>query len=143
MCGLTGFVTAAASDDLVRDVRRMCDAIAHRGPDDSGEWIDTEAGVALGFRRLSIIDVSPAGHQPMESRRFVATLNGEIYNFEELRRELPATQYRGHSDTEVMLAHVLHTGIEYALSFGQLVVTRERFLQVGERSSGLLVVAGG
>jgi asparagine synthase (glutamine-hydrolysing) len=115
MCGLTGFVTAAASDDLVRDVRRMCDAIAHRGPDDSGEWIDPEAGVALGFRRLSIIDVSPAGHQPMTSARFVATLNGEIYNFEELRRELPPREYRGHSDTEVMLAAFEAWGVEAAV----------------------------
>jgi len=115
MCGLTGFVTASRSDDLVRDVRRMCDAIAHRGPDDSGEWIDAESGVAIGFRRLSIIDVSPAGHQPMESRRFVATLNGEIYNFEELRRELPPAQYRGHSDTEVMLAAFETWGVEDAV----------------------------
>jgi asparagine synthase (glutamine-hydrolysing) len=117
MCGLTGFVTAASSDDLVRDVRRMCDAIAHRGPDDSGEWIDAEHGVAIGFRRLAIIDVSPAGHQPMVSHsgRYVATLNGEIYNFEELRCELPPTSYRGHSDTEVMLAAFEAWGVEAAV----------------------------
>src|SRR5882672_1607274 len=117
MCGLTGFVTAASSDDLVRDVRRMCDAIAHRGPDDSGEWIDAEHGVAIGFRRLAIIDVSPAGHQPMVSHsgRYVATLNGEIYNFEELRRELPPASYRGHSDTEVMLAAFEAWGVEAAV----------------------------
>src|SRR5947199_5280320 len=114
MCGLTGFVTASRSGDLVRDVRRMCDAIAHRGPDDSGEWIDAEHGVALGFRRLSIIDLSPAGHQPMASARCVATLNGEIYNFEELRRELPPRDYRGHSDTEVMLAAFEAWGVEKA-----------------------------
>jgi len=105
MCGLAGFA-AAVSDDLTRDVRRMCEAIVHRGPDDAGEWIDTQSGVALGFRRLSIIDLSPAGHQPMlsPSERYVGTLNGEIYNFEALRAELPAHRYRGHSDTEVMMA---------------------------------------
>src|ERR1041385_5758794 len=86
-------------------LRGMTAALVHRGPDDAGEWIDAEHGVAIGFRRLSIIDLSPAGHQPMlsASGRYVATLNGEIYNFEELRRELPA-DWRGHSDTEVMLA---------------------------------------
>ena len=112
MCGLTGFVTATAgpADELVRTVRSMCDAIVHRGPDDSGEWVDAELGVALGFRRLAIIDLSPAGHQPMVSAsgRYIATFNGEIYNFEALRRELQeaglAPAFRGHSDTEVMLA---------------------------------------
>jgi asparagine synthase (glutamine-hydrolysing) len=122
MCGLTGFVAdASAVDDLVRTVRGMCDAIAHRGPDDSGEWVDAGAGVALGFRRLSIIDLSPAGHQPMVSAsgRYVATLNGEIYNFEELRRELReaglAPPFRGHSDTEVMLAAFEAWGVEAAV----------------------------
>src|SRR2546430_15855906 len=111
MCGLTGFVaSAAASDDLAPTVRRMANALVHRGPDDGGEWIDADAGVAFGFRRLAIIDLSPAGHQPMTSAsgRYVAMLNGEIYNFEELRRELReaalAPSFRGHSDTEVVLA---------------------------------------
>ncbi|HEX7830730.1 MAG TPA: asparagine synthetase B, partial [Thermoanaerobaculia bacterium] len=89
MCGLTGFIApAATSEDLTQIVCRMRDTLAHRGPDDAGEWIDADAGVALGFRRLSILDLSDAGHQPMlsQSGRYVATLNGEIYNFEELRR---------------------------------------------------------
>jgi asparagine synthase (glutamine-hydrolysing) len=87
MCGLTGFVsTSSTAEELIGDLRPMCEAIAHRGPDDSGEWVDAECGVALGFRRLAIIDVSPAGHQPMESvsGRYVLTFNGEVYNFEEL-----------------------------------------------------------
>ena len=68
MCGITGFVSApAAADELTRAVRGMCDALVHRGPDDAGEWIDAGAGVAIGFRRLAIIDLSPAGHQPMIS----------------------------------------------------------------------------
>lgn len=112
MCGLAGFVAtrAATRDDLVHTVRRMCAAIAHRGPDAQGEWIDADCGVALGFRRLAIIDLSSAGHQPMASAtgRYVGTLNGEIYNFEELRCTLEgagaAPRFRGHSDTEVMLA---------------------------------------
>jgi len=122
MCGLTGFVASAtASNDLTRTVRRMSDALAHRGPDDAGEWADADAGVVLGFRRLAIIDVSPAGHQPMTSAsgRYAATLNGEIYNFEELRRELReaglAPSFRGHSDTEVMLAAFDAWGVEAAV----------------------------
>jgi asparagine synthase (glutamine-hydrolysing) len=137
MCGLTGFVAASAADDLLPTVRRMCDAIAHRGPDDSGEWIDADDGVALGFRRLAIIDVSPAGHQPMLSAtgRFVATFNGEIYNFEDLRRELreagAAPSFRGHSDTEVMLAAFEAWGVEPSVKkfngmFALAVWDRER-----------------
>src|SRR5213595_667635 len=118
MCGLTGFAAPAADSDdrLLHTVRRMCGALEHRGPDDSGEWIDGPSGVAIGFRRLAIIDLSPAGHQPMHSasERYVATLNGEIYNFEELRRELPR-EYRGHSDTEVMLAAFDAWGVESAV----------------------------
>src|SRR2546430_17379730 len=119
MCGITGFVSApAAADELTRAVRGMCDALVHRGPDDAGEWIDGDAGVAIGFRRLAIIDLSPAGHQPMVSAsgRYVATLNGEIYNFEDLRRELRerglAPGFRRHSGTEGTLAGVEGCGGE-------------------------------
>jgi asparagine synthase (glutamine-hydrolysing) len=121
MCGLTGFVAKTGSRDLVDTVRRMCDAIAHRGPDDSGEWIDAASGVALGFRRLAIIDITAAGHQPMLSApgRYVATFNGEIYNFEDLRADLRAAglapEFRGHSDTEVLLAAFEAWGVEAAV----------------------------
>src|SRR6266498_2059728 len=122
MCGVTGFVSAPApADELTRVVRGMSGALMHRGPDDAGEWVDAEAGVAIGFRRLAIIDLSPAGHQPMisASGRYVATLNGEIYNFAELRRELReanrAPEFRGHSDTEVMLAAFEAWGVEAAV----------------------------
>src|SRR4051794_10284429 len=114
MCGLTGFVArGTAPDEMLRALRGMCGALAHRGPDDAGEWIDAAAGAAIGFRRLAIIDLSPAGHQPMPSPsgRYVVTLNGEIYNFEELRREVRA-EWRGHSDTEVMAAAFDAWGIE-------------------------------
>jgi len=124
MCGLAGFVSsdAESSDSLAGTVRRMCAAIAHRGPDDSGEWIDAACGVAIGFRRLAILDLSPAGHQPMASAsgRYVATLNGEIYNYEALREQLrqsgAAPTFRGRSDTEVMLAAFDAWGISAAVS---------------------------
>jgi asparagine synthase (glutamine-hydrolysing) len=118
MCGLTGFVAGAATpEEMLATLRGMATCLVHRGPDDSGEWIDAGAGAAIGFRRLAIIDLSPAGHQPMlsHSGRYVVTLNGEIYNFEELRRELRA-EWRGHSDTEVMAAAFDAWGVEKAVS---------------------------
>src|SRR5436305_339153 len=117
MCGLTGYIASPApAGEMARTLRGMCDALVHRGPDDSGEWIDAAAGVAVGFRRLSIIDLSPAGGQPGLSHggRYAGTLNGEIYNFAELRPELTAP-WRGHSDTEVMLAAFDAWGIERAV----------------------------
>ncbi len=109
MCGIAGILTseAGAREPLERIAGAMADSLAHRGPDDHGVWSDPEAGIALSQRRLSIVDLSPAGHQPMISAdgRFIITYNGEVYNFQELRRELEAkgVTFRGHSDTEVML----------------------------------------
>ena len=99
----------------------MSDSIAHRGPDDSGEWSDAAAGVMIAFRRLAIIDVTAAGHQPMTSAsgRYVIAFNGEVYNFEQIRAELRehglAPEFRGHSDTEVMLAAIEAWGLEAAV----------------------------
>ena len=124
MCGLVGFIdegAATVDEELRANVRRMADTIVHRGPDDAGDWVDAEAGVALGFRRLAILDLSPAGHQPMVSAtgRFVMVFNGEVYNYQALRRELQnlglAPVFEGTSDTEVMLAAFEAWGIEAAV----------------------------
>jgi len=119
MCGLTGFwrVPSLERQTARATVQVMANSLAHRGPDDSGEWLDMEAGLALGHRRLSILDLSPAGHQPMVSvsGRLVIAYNGEIYNHLELRTELErlgaASSWRGHSDTETLLAAIECWGV--------------------------------
>ena len=122
MCGLTGFLDLdrrLAVEQLAGIAQRMSDSIAHRGPDDAATWVDAEAGLGLGFRRLSIIDVSPLGRQPMHSAggRFVIVYNGEIYNAPELRQQLEAegSVFRGHSDTEAMLEGFERWGIARTL----------------------------
>ena len=126
MCGLAGFFerTAGTSSEQFRSIaERMSAAIRHRGPDDDDVWYDAEAGIALGHRRLSIIDLSTHGRQPMtsESGRYVIAYNGEVYNFPSLRKELEPLghTFRGHSDTEVILAAIEEWGLETAL--GRLV----------------------
>lgn len=135
MCGLAGFLGLGALDNqnisLVLQI--MGDAIRHRGPDDGGIWCDIDAGIGLSHRRLSIVDLSSAGHQPMVSAggRYVIAFNGEIYNHLELRKELDQvaqpspTQHfspearnagwRGHSDTETLLAGIEAWGLEATL----------------------------
>jgi len=92
-------------------------ALAHRGPDDFGIFHDSATGIALVHRRLSIVDLSPAGHQPMisTSGRYIIVFNGEVYNFEEIRAELGSANWRGHSDTEVMLAAIDRWGLNAAV----------------------------
>jgi len=115
MCGLAGILNSHRP--LESDIRRMTGVIAHRGPDDVGFWIDATAGIALGHRRLAIIDTSAAGHQPMLSAdgRYVLAFNGEIYNHLDLREELKSQgaepAWRGHSDTETLLAGIMHWGL--------------------------------
>lgn len=119
MCGIAGFWQAKRGiENPLEVLKRMSTALAHRGPDDSGHWFDSATGVGLGFRRLSIIDLSPAGHQPMDSMsgRFTIIFNGEVYNYEEIRQELgDGYSWRGHSDTEVMLEAIERWGIEAAV----------------------------
>lgn len=122
MCGITGFFDISQNKDQTSfqgTITRMMEPIRHRGPDDSGSWMDLQSGIALGFRRLAILDLSPAGHQPMFSAdgRYAIVFNGEVYNFNDLRSELAALghTFRGHSDTEIMLASICQWGIQEAV----------------------------
>ncbi len=122
MCGIAGFLYNGITPEkssLGQIAESMTNRLVHRGPDASGVWTDVERGVALGHRRLSIIDLSQAGAQPMASAsgRYLLTYNGEIYNFPSLRRELEADDYpfAGHSDTEVLVAAIENWGVDKAL----------------------------
>ena len=124
MCGIAGFVGGKQFnlEEASTIARRMADAVAHRGPDDAGVWLHREAQLALAYRRLAVIDPSPAGRQPMQSAsgRSVIVFNGEIYNHLGLRRRLETQcpsilPWRGHSDTETLLAAIECWGLEKAL----------------------------
>lgn len=120
MCGIAGLLGDLGPQQSLRAlVQRMTGTLAHRGPDGDGHWIDASGRVALGHRRLAIIDLSETGKQPMASAsgRFEITFNGEIYNFERLRGELLALghRFRGRADTEVMLACIEQWGMAGAL----------------------------
>jgi asparagine synthase (glutamine-hydrolysing) len=122
MCGFTGFIdlSPCSRDFRMAVLERMTDTLSHRGPDDRGIWLDDENGIGLGHRRLAVIDLSPAGHQPMLSAcgQYVLAFNGEIYNFEQIRAALEAEQpvvWRGHSDTEILLQACRLWGVEKAL----------------------------
>lgn len=121
MCGIAGILTnrGLSADELEHAAGRMAESLAHRGPDDFGVWADHRAGVALGFRRLSVIDLTPLGHQPMRSQsgRYTVVFNGEIYNHGDLRHQLErgGWRFRGHSDTEVATAALECWGIEEAI----------------------------
>ena len=122
MCGLAGWIDLLArssNEELNRGAERMIGPLLHRGPDSSGIWTDQRFGIAFGHRRLAIIDLSAEGHQPMHSRsgRFAFILNGEIYNFQDIREELLALghSFRGHSDTEVLLAGFEQWGVKASI----------------------------
>ena len=119
MCGIVGYWDRNGAEASI--VESMADRIKHRGPDDSGIWINTEQDLAVAHRRLAIIDLTVAGHQPMISPcgRFTLVYNGEIYNHQDLRSELERENghfdWRGHSDTETLLAGLRHWGVEGVL----------------------------
>ena len=122
MCGIVGLIdpaSGASEDELLATVGALADTVAHRGPDAAGAWCDHEGGVAFGHRRLSIIDVTDAGAQPMGSHdgRWVITFNGEIYNHLDLMADLrtEGCTFRGHSDTEVLIEAVAHWGVRATL----------------------------
>ena len=123
MCGITGYIDLDLSvcQTDSNDIDKMVHALKHRGPDDKGVWVDSSLGLAMGHTRLTIQDLSVAGHQPMKSTsgRYLIVFNGEIYNFKDIRKELdsmnPGISWRGHSDTEVMLAAFDTWGLELSL----------------------------
>jgi asparagine synthase (glutamine-hydrolysing) len=122
MCGIAGFwdvIRKVSNENLPVIVQRMSDRLIHRGPVSGGIWVDAEVGIALGHRRLAIVDLSTFGHQPMVSAdgRYVITFNGEIYNFLELRRQLESLghSFQGDSDTEVMLSSLSQWGVVEAV----------------------------
>lgn len=145
MCGITGFIDRRGRlvPERMREVGlAMADRIRHRGPDRGGVWLDNEAGVVLAHRRLSIIDLSAAGDQPMVSAcgRYVISFNGEIYNFQDVRarveQEKPDLPWRGHSDTEVLLEAIATFGFEATL---QLLVGMFAFALWDRRERRLLL----
>ena len=143
MCGFAGFLqpsTAIDHDRSMRIVRAMAAPIDHRGPDSEGALVDAGRGLALAFRRLAIMDLSEAGHQPMVSRtgRLTIVFNGEIYNSAELRERVEAKgiALRGHSDTEAMVEHMALFGIEKTI--GDLVGMFA--IAVFDRDDGRLVL---
>lgn len=125
MCGIAGFISCKANgdkDEPCNIIETMTAAISHRGPDDTGIWVDERKGLSLGHRRLSIMDVSQAGHQPMVSPcgKYVITFNGEIYNYRAIRKKIDSEEngfpWRGNSDTEVILASISKWGFLRALN---------------------------
>ncbi|NBO31214.1 MAG: asparagine synthase (glutamine-hydrolyzing) [Cyanobacteria bacterium WB6_1B_304] len=123
MCGLAGFWQRSGTEssiELKSIIEQMTHRLVHRGPDDKGTWVDPNIGLGFGHRRLAILDLSPEGHQPMtsENGRYIITFNGEIYNYLDLRQQLIQLGhgFRGHSDTEVLLAGISQWGVQPCLS---------------------------
>ncbi|TNJ66709.1 asparagine synthase (glutamine-hydrolyzing) [Paenibacillus hemerocallicola] len=126
MCGIAGFFERSGTrsgDEMVTEIVNMTEKIIHRGPNSSGFWVDPDIGLAMGHRRLSIMDLSAEGHQPMHSQsgRYIIVFNGEIYNYKKIREALETecpdavAKLRGHSDTEIMLLCIERWGLERAI----------------------------
>ena len=122
MCGIAGIFDPGGyqdSADISEVVSRMSDRLRHRGPDSDGTWSDSDAGIAFGHRRLAVQDISETGDQPMQSAsgRYIIVLNGEIYNFKDLKSVLRCKghDFRGGSDTEVLLTSIDEWGLDATL----------------------------
>ena len=123
MCGFVGFLAANSPLGMAENktiVNAMADRLEHRGPDDQGIWCDLNSEIMLGFRRLSILDLSEAGHQPMISRsgRYIVAFNGEIYNHLDLKKDLEESgqiEWKSYSDTEVLVEAIDRYGFPRAL----------------------------
>jgi asparagine synthase (glutamine-hydrolysing) len=123
MCGIAGFIANSQNKlELKSIAKKMVDMIGHRGPDDTGIWVDESSQVVFGHKRLSILDLSMAGHQPMNSKccRYTLVFNGEIYNHNDIRNKLQDSneqllEWNGHSDTETLLAAIVNWGVEKTL----------------------------
>jgi asparagine synthase (glutamine-hydrolysing) len=144
MCGIAGFLIRTISwspEQLDHTAAAMAARLAHRGPDDAGTWVDAAAGIALGHRRLAVVDLMPTGHQPMVSTcgRYVVVYNGELYNAHDLRMELETAgeRFRGTSDTEVFLAAIARWGVLPALKRANAMFT----LAVWDRRNHILYLA--
>jgi len=131
VCGICGFLGSFTKGNI--SLHKMCNALYHRGPDDSGRFVDSSLQIGLAHQRLSVIDCSPAGHQPMisASGRYVIAFNGEIYNHLELRRRLELDSWQGQADTETLLAAIVSWGLEETLKrcvgmFALALLDRER-----------------
>lgn len=149
MCGFAKIIDTSGKtrpDELCVTVREMAETVRHRGPDDAGAWVDETSAVALGFRRLAILDLSETGHQPMVSRngQLVLVFNGEIYNHRDLRSEVTTAgrdvEWAGHSDTETLLACFAAWGVTKTLerTVGMFALAlwdrSERRMHLGARS---------
>ena len=117
MCGIVGFISSDSNLQLEKSLKIMMETLSHRGPDDSGVWTDSSLGVAFGHKRLSVIDTSENGNQPMLSScgRYLTVFNGEIYNHLSLRSKLKEFNWRGNSDTETLLECISQWGINKTL----------------------------
>jgi len=124
MCGIAGFIANSQNKPELKSIaKKMVDMIGHRGPDDTGIWVDESSQVVFGHKRLSILDLSIAGHQPMNSDccRYTLVFNGEIYNHNDIRNKLQESneqllEWNGHSDTETLLAAIVNWGVEKTLN---------------------------
>ena len=144
MCGIAGLINLNGDPVSLSLLRKMTDAIKHRGPDGEGQWIDNNVGI--GHRRLAIIDLTSAGHQPMSSLddRYILSYNGEVYNFKEIRDELKTIGYKfkSQTDTEVVLNSLVHWGKDALLKFNGMFAfalwdKKEKTLLIGRDRYGI------